>query len=195
MRISWSPFRKNKKTVLFCITFFVLVQPIYLFRLSFVSKDDHSGVPLVTLKIVTQSGEIKHEHRYKGADLIVVIFLCHYIIVAAKTFLGFNFKHHITLTAAHGQCSALMNINYMVISFINLVFAKGLIIRPTRHFFLPCVYYLTCNWQNLLEFSVLNAFNFNLFCLLTILICASLIESYQDGTRVSRIKLWACYLW
>ncbi|CAG2213733.1 unnamed protein product [Mytilus edulis] len=40
-------------------------------RLSFVSKDVHSGVPLVKLKIVTQSGEVKYEHRYSNADLIV----------------------------------------------------------------------------------------------------------------------------
>ncbi|VDI54788.1 fibroblast growth factor receptor 3 [Mytilus galloprovincialis] len=40
-------------------------------RLSFVSKDAHSGVPLVKLKIVTQSGEVKYEHRYSDADLIV----------------------------------------------------------------------------------------------------------------------------
>ncbi|CAC5401878.1 Mast/stem cell growth factor receptor kita [Mytilus coruscus] len=41
--------------------------------LSFVSKDDHSGVPLVKLKIVTHSGEVKYEHRYSDADLIVII--------------------------------------------------------------------------------------------------------------------------
>ncbi|CAC5401877.1 unnamed protein product [Mytilus coruscus] len=48
--------------------------------LSFVSKDDHSGVPLVTLKIVTQSGEIKYEHRYKDADLIVSASDCQNIV-------------------------------------------------------------------------------------------------------------------
>ncbi|CAG2213732.1 unnamed protein product [Mytilus edulis] len=49
-------------------------------KLSFASKDDHSGVPLVTLKIVTQSGEIKYEHRYKGADLIVNASDCQNIV-------------------------------------------------------------------------------------------------------------------
>ncbi|XP_071158565.1 uncharacterized protein [Mytilus edulis] len=40
-------------------------------RLKFVSKDVHSGVPLVTLKILTQSNELKYEHKYRDADLVV----------------------------------------------------------------------------------------------------------------------------
>lgn len=63
---------------------------IFSFRLSFVTKDDHSGVPLVTLKIVTQSGEVKYKHRYTDTDLSVVFF--YFILKLAKqTIDGFAF--------------------------------------------------------------------------------------------------------
>ncbi|XP_076090378.1 uncharacterized protein LOC143062598 [Mytilus galloprovincialis] len=40
-------------------------------RLTFVSKDDNSGVPLVKLRIETKSGELKYEHKYRDDELIV----------------------------------------------------------------------------------------------------------------------------
>ncbi|VDI53930.1 Hypothetical predicted protein [Mytilus galloprovincialis] len=69
-----------------------------------ISTDDHSGVPLVTLKIVTQSGEIKYEHRYKDADLIVSASDCQNIVECYCTQADRNKCYRSTLRLEIDNC-------------------------------------------------------------------------------------------
>ena len=48
--------------ITYCKYFFV--------RFTIVAKDDHSGVPIVKLKIVTKDGTTKYEHTYENIPMV-----------------------------------------------------------------------------------------------------------------------------